>query len=596
MKRHTFTLSTLLMLFLSVSIVTAQGSCSALLETALDALDENCNELDRNNACYGYRLVGATFADGVDADNASFSVAGDRIEVPLLETITTAALDSANDLWGVAAMSLQADIPNTLPGQAVTFVLMGDVEVENAVEPDDELAVADPIEVEVAVTSANIRAIPSLNSNVIGGALNGILLQADGRDNSGDWVRVVIPDEVATGWIATAVLVGNDGIMDLPVLSDIQTPMKSFYLRTGVGQSNCEEAPDDTLLIQTPEDVAVELTINGANIRVGSTILVKILPPGNLMEVLVIDGTVITEDGTVIYENYRSTICLSEPDNRGVDGNANDRIANCGGWSPPQYVNPITVGEEWCILESISATPLNYLVDLTCDEQEITFVQNLLNPPEPPQGTCETFNILSPAEGVQIKNEATFSWTPVDGAQEYAVHFYNFEGNHADSFFVDGAETSVNVNLGRIATGARFQWEVAVLENGVPVCDTGRSTFIEAQNDPNTITSNPTAPSGVSVTWMCLGAGSNAVSINWGATTDTSMSLNWTTEYTSFSPTIDSTTLSISPSPGSTTSNLKIGGKDFVGATYTLSPSGQTGSLPSLLGCGCDTGPSLGTC
>ena len=92
-------------------------------------------------------------------------------------------------VWGVAVMSLQADIPNTLPGQNVTFILFGDVMIENAA-------------------------------------------------------------------------------------SDEQTPMQAFYLRTGIGDVACEEAPESGLLIQTPDGIdEVTFNVNGVDVQVGSTVL-----------------------------------------------------------------------------------------------------------------------------------------------------------------------------------------------------------------------------------------------------------------------------------------------------------------------------------
>jgi hypothetical protein len=45
-------------------------------------------------------------------------------------------MDEANNTWGVVLMQLQADIPDTLPGQNVTFILYGDVAIQNAASDD----------------------------------------------------------------------------------------------------------------------------------------------------------------------------------------------------------------------------------------------------------------------------------------------------------------------------------------------------------------------------------------------------------------------------------------------------------------------------
>ena len=122
---------TWLVVVLSVTAVLAQETCSALLEQALSAVDKNCNELDRNNACYGFNLVEAAFAEEVEDDY--FAEPADIASILDLETIATTALDETNETWGVAVLNIQANVPNTLPGQNVTFVLMGDTEIANGV-------------------------------------------------------------------------------------------------------------------------------------------------------------------------------------------------------------------------------------------------------------------------------------------------------------------------------------------------------------------------------------------------------------------------------------------------------------------------------
>src|SRR5215510_4876639 len=108
---------------LSVAIVMAQANCSALVTQALDAVDENCNSAGRNEACYGYDQVEASFL--VEVADDFFTQPSNTTSIVELETIRTAPLNTETGVWGVAVMNLQADLPNTLPGQSVTFVLLG---------------------------------------------------------------------------------------------------------------------------------------------------------------------------------------------------------------------------------------------------------------------------------------------------------------------------------------------------------------------------------------------------------------------------------------------------------------------------------------
>ncbi len=53
--------------------------------------------------------------------------------------------------------------------------------------------------------------------------------------------------------------------------------MQAFYFRTSISGTQCTEAPN-SLVVQGPQDVAVDITANGADIRLGSTIALYLLP------------------------------------------------------------------------------------------------------------------------------------------------------------------------------------------------------------------------------------------------------------------------------------------------------------------------------
>lgn len=172
---------------LAVTITSAQESCSAIIDDALLAVDEFCTDLGRNQACYGN--VDLSAEAQANSSDFTFENLGDIVDVADILTLELSDLDEDAGTWGVAVMSLQADIPNTLPGQNVTFILFGDVTIENA-------------------------------------------------------------------------------------STEEQTPMQAFYIQTGVGATNCEDAPESGLLIQTPDGVEeVTFNVNGVDVQVGSTVL-----------------------------------------------------------------------------------------------------------------------------------------------------------------------------------------------------------------------------------------------------------------------------------------------------------------------------------
>jgi hypothetical protein len=183
-----FTLYALLCL-MPITAFAQRSDCSVIVEQALAAADQACASTGRNQACYGN--VNLAAEPQPDAQNFVFEKTGDLVNVADLQSLTLSPLDESAGQWGVALLRLQANLPDTLPGQNVTFLLFGDVEITDAADDD-----------------ANA------------------------------------------------------------------TPMQAFYLRTGVADSSCEEAPESGMLVQTPEGVgAVTFTVNGVDVEMGSTVL-----------------------------------------------------------------------------------------------------------------------------------------------------------------------------------------------------------------------------------------------------------------------------------------------------------------------------------
>ena len=121
-----------LLIFSSLSFSVAQDTsttCPALVEQAIRVVDAVCDDLGRNQACYGNVLVNATDVD--ESTIETFISSGDIVDVAQINRLTTAALDVDAETWGVAVMALQANLPDTLPGQNVLFVLYGDASIES---------------------------------------------------------------------------------------------------------------------------------------------------------------------------------------------------------------------------------------------------------------------------------------------------------------------------------------------------------------------------------------------------------------------------------------------------------------------------------
>lgn len=110
-------------------------ACPIIVQTALETVDRFCSDTQRNIACYGNLLIEAT--PRLDVVDFSFDQPGDIVDVVNVETLQLEHMDIVNQTWGIAVLKLQANLPDTLPGQNVTFLLFGDVTVTNAVEAED---------------------------------------------------------------------------------------------------------------------------------------------------------------------------------------------------------------------------------------------------------------------------------------------------------------------------------------------------------------------------------------------------------------------------------------------------------------------------
>ncbi len=310
-------------------------TCPAIVEQALTQVAANCARQGRNTVCYGFPRVAATFAETVAAD--FFTRPADRADLAALQTLQTFPLDTDTGDWGIALLKAQANVPETLPGQAVTFVLMGDTEIENAVETN---AGAQPVTV---IAQSETSAYRAPGGEPLTTITAGTVLEALEVSVDSGWLRVRVGD--STGWIQRDTVSQNPRIEELPTSGQPRfTPMQAFYLRSAPGELQCREAPS-VLAVQSPQGITVDLVANGANIRLGSLILLQILPPGDVLKLTTLEGQAVLEPDTlnevVVPAGMTTTRCLDEPDDLGLDGQANDRSVGLDClWQPPAPVTP----------------------------------------------------------------------------------------------------------------------------------------------------------------------------------------------------------------------------------------------------------------
>lgn len=287
--RLVFILSAALMIALSSPLAAQDdsGACPALVERALTVAGEACQGLGRNQVCYGHTLVDATDFDG--APLPDFESSGDQADVTALASLITAPLDVVGGTWGVALLSLQANLPDTLPGQNVTFVVFGDVQLRSG----SLLTLAAQ-----ASGSINVRGGPGTAFAVIGGLSAGQPVLVTGRNAAGDWLQVKLAE--GFGWVLADLLAVEGDMSLLPILDAEEepapvpgegAPMQAFTLRAGLGAPQCEEAPPDGVLVQAPQETTVAFLVNGIEVEIGSTALFR-MDTGGVVRISTLDGTV----------------------------------------------------------------------------------------------------------------------------------------------------------------------------------------------------------------------------------------------------------------------------------------------------------------
>ncbi len=331
----------------------AQGNqprnCPQLVRLAEEELALNCANLTGNTACYGYPEVQARLEDDPEHPVDGDFVPGSWVALQDYSSFSAAAMDVTKGVWGLAALNVQANIPRGLSEElsvdpSVLFLLFGEAVVESAVP---EAALYIPAEALVPVTVAEetaVKAEPDPAAEVLGTAAAGTALFADGLSPDGLWVRVAF--DMKAGWVALEDLFEVD-VTGLPEIGpDSLSPMQAFYLRTGSGAPQCNQATPAGLFMQAPAGVEADLIMNGVSLRLSSaTVFARILP-GDVLKFQVISGYLTLYPGTpnevIIPAGFSYSACRLAPPALldGWDDEPNDQIAFCEGGLPAPFSNP----------------------------------------------------------------------------------------------------------------------------------------------------------------------------------------------------------------------------------------------------------------
>ncbi|MCY3780859.1 MAG: LysM domain-containing protein [Chloroflexi bacterium] len=300
-----------LALALGFGTITAQAqTCSETVESAFASLAEHCGDLARDSICYGSPQADAAFAsDGFSADFAS---PGDRASTIGLAGLETGALDLAQGQWGIAALHLSANLPQTADGPGVIVLLAGEAALINEVSPGDAMEIRAPVSTAV-LEETTLYKHPGVIPEPVAIAEVDDLLLVDAYENTGQWLRVVNDGNIS--WVEADKVARLQAMDGLPHLGLGATfAVQALSLATGTDYPECADA-EPWIAIQTPNEMGVSLSVNGVDIHLGSMVTIQQVHR-NALSMTVHRGEVTTIFGGTVQQSESIIGILGETDER----------------------------------------------------------------------------------------------------------------------------------------------------------------------------------------------------------------------------------------------------------------------------------------
>jgi hypothetical protein len=260
--------------------------CAQIVENAFEQVSQVCAGYDLGQICIGHGGATAAFAQEVDED--FFTQPGDSADLSLIQAATTSPMDVEEESWGLAVVNVQANLPTEvvedLDDKGVIYFVFGGMEISEATAEDDILIpLAEGIPV-TTIATADMRQSPNALdgdlSNVIGRIPEETTLNADAISADEEWVRIVF--EGQPGWISRNVIPAAEDLSTLVEISpDNFTAMQSIDIALNGNNGPCV-ATEQGVMVHGPDDIPVDIEVNGVHIQVDSTIFVMPLPDNRI--------------------------------------------------------------------------------------------------------------------------------------------------------------------------------------------------------------------------------------------------------------------------------------------------------------------------
>jgi hypothetical protein len=239
--------------------------CPSAVENALDVAAFACEQLSKDQLCYGHSTIEVTYREETIARDI-FNNPGDIIDISLIDTIQLSSMNIETNSWGIALVTANTDLMNVQNSQReVLIVLTGSFEPQNTSQsmfsPGEDVLVYAPS------GSTFMYTQPSAQAEVVG-----LLSDATRVEVTGDmrimenenWWKVQTQDGV-TGWMPEGVRQPNLARS----LDGLYAPVSAYYFQTGVDDPKCKilSRRDFSMFLDNGQVATFNLRFNEVEIK-----------------------------------------------------------------------------------------------------------------------------------------------------------------------------------------------------------------------------------------------------------------------------------------------------------------------------------------
>lgn len=281
-------------IFIGLTLITAIGvsaqtnaiTCPTFVQNAFTATELLCEGLADGQACLGNGIASVTPVEGVDVN---FANPGDTAPLASIQRIQSQTINTESQTMTSILAKLEASTRSGEP-QVVDMVIFGDSIVSSATEATAPVAGASVLPATIeAGGGVIVRQEPLVDSNNIWQLLNGESVQAIGRSNDNQWIRIIIPSpNGGAGWVfsqfisvegGSELLPFHTNASPIPETSGTQTttdtfkPLQAYRLESLLTDPGCAETPDSGVILQSPAlDQRSIVEVNGVELRIRGTV------------------------------------------------------------------------------------------------------------------------------------------------------------------------------------------------------------------------------------------------------------------------------------------------------------------------------------